>query len=136
MPENDLDAYLKILTLLYADGMVIFATDPATFQENINTFFEYSERWRLNVNPNKTKILVSGVRNTMNFEFKLGDDKIDKCDDFKYRYRGTVFTKHRTFFKAIKHNVDHAKKQKQKKTKKKRYIFCTNGVHVIIFEYL
>ena len=36
------------------------------------------------------------------------DDKIDICDDFKYL--GTVFTKHRTFFKAIKHNVDHAKK--------------------------
>ena len=53
---------------------MIFATDPATFQENINPFFEYSERWRLNVNLNKTKTLVFGVRNTMNFEFKLGDD--------------------------------------------------------------
>ena len=44
----------------------------------------------------------------MNFEFKLGDDKIDICDDFKYL--GTVFPKHHIFFKAIKHNVDHAKK--------------------------
>ena len=44
----------------------------------------------------------------MNFEFKLGDNKIDICDDFKYL--GTVFTKHHAFFKAIKHNVDHAKK--------------------------
>ena len=42
------------------------------------------------------------------FEFKLGDDTIDICDEFKYL--GTVFTKHNTFFKAIKHNVDHAKK--------------------------
>ena len=99
MTGKDLDAYLKILTLLYADDSVIFETDPATFQENINAFSEYSERWRLNVNLNKTKILVFGVKNTMNFEFKLGDDKIDICDDFKYL--GTVFTKHRTFFKAI-----------------------------------
>ena len=44
----------------------------------------------------------------MNFEFKLGDNKIDICDDFKYL--GIVFTKHRAFFKAIKHNVDHTKK--------------------------
>ena len=58
MPGNDLDAYLKILTLLYADDTVIFATDPATFQEKIKAFFEYSERWRLNVNLNQTKILV------------------------------------------------------------------------------
>ena len=72
MPGNDLDAYLKNLTLLYADDTVIFATEPATFQENVNAFFEYSERWRLNVNLNKTKILVLDVRNTKNFEFKLG----------------------------------------------------------------
>ena len=44
----------------------------------------------------------------MNFEFKLGDDKIDICDDFKYLV--TVFPKHHIFFKAIKHNVDQAKK--------------------------
>ena len=87
----------------------IFVTEPATFQENINVFFEYSKRWRLNVNLKQTKkILVFGVRNTMNFEFKLGDNKTDICND--YKYIGTVFTKHRTFFKAIEHNVDHAKK--------------------------
>ena len=98
MPGNDLDAYLKLLKLLYADDMMIFATDPVTFQENINAFFEYSEYWRLNINLNKTKIFVFGVRNTINFGFKLGDDKIDihVCDDFKYF--GTVFTKYRTFF--------------------------------------
>ena len=77
MPENDLDAYLKILTLLYADDSVIFATDTGTVQENINVFFEYSKLWKLNVSLNKTKILVFGVRNTMLFEFKLGDNKIE-----------------------------------------------------------
>ena len=40
MPENDLDAYLKILTLLNADDTMIFATDTATFQETINALFE------------------------------------------------------------------------------------------------
>ena len=40
MPGNDLNAYLKKLTLLYADDTVISATYPATFQENINAFFE------------------------------------------------------------------------------------------------
>ena len=115
MPENDLDVYLKILTLLYADDTVIFGTDPKSFQENINVFFEYSRLWKLNINLSKSKVLICGIRNTNNFEFKLGDDTIDICDEFKYlgtvftKHR-TVFTKHRTFFKAIKHNVDHAKK--------------------------
>ena len=108
MPENDLDIYLKILTLLYADDTVIFGTDPKSFQENSNVFFEYSRLWKLNINLSKSKFLIFGFRNTNNFEFKLGYDTIDICDEFKYL--GTVFTKHRTFFKAIKHNVDHAKK--------------------------
>ena len=108
MPENDLDIYLKILTLLYADDTVIFGTDPKSFQENSNVFFEYSRLWKLNINLSKSKFLIFGFRNTNNFEFKLGYDTIDICDEFKYL--GTIFTKHRTFFKAIKHNVDHAKK--------------------------
>ena len=108
MPGNDIEVYLKLFTLLYADDTVIFGTDPDSFQENINIFFEYSRQWKLNVNLNKTKILIFGIRNTDNLEFKLGDNKIDICDEFKYL--GTVFTKRRSFYKAIKHNVDHAKK--------------------------
>ena len=66
----------------------------------------------------------------MNFEFKLGDDKVDICDDFKYL--GTVFTKHRTFFKAIKRNVDHAKKKKKKKS-----AASFQGINALtIFKYL
>ena len=90
MPGNDIEVYLKLFTLLYADDTVIFGTDPDSFQENINIFFEYSRQWKLNVNLNKTKILIFGIRNTDNLEFKLGDNKIDICDEFKYL--GTVFT--------------------------------------------
>lgn len=108
MPGNNLDTYLKILTLLYADDTVIFGTDPESFQENINVFFEYSRAWKLNVNLSKTKILIFGIRNTGNLEFKLGERLIDICDEF--RYLGIVFSKHRTFYKAIKNNVDHANK--------------------------
>ena len=108
MPENDLDIYLKILTLLYADDTVIFGTDPKSFKKNINVFFGYSRLWKLNVNLSKSKVLIFGIRNTNNFEFKLGDDTIDICDELKYL--GAVFTNHRTIFKAIKHNAITRKK--------------------------
>ena len=57
MPEYDLDVYLKISTLLYADDTVIFGTDPKSFQENNNVFFDYSRLWKLNVNLSKSKDL-------------------------------------------------------------------------------
>ena len=108
LPENNIDSYLKLLTILYADDTVIFGTDPESFQENISVFYEYSKLWKLNVNFDKTKILIFGVRNTQHYNFRLGDNDIDICDEFKYL--GTVFTKQRSFYKAIKHNIEHARK--------------------------
>ena len=99
MPESNIESYLTLLTLLYADDMVVFGTDPESFQENINIFYEYSRLWNLNVNLNKRKILIFGMRNTRNCEFKLGDHNIDICEEFKYL--GTVFTRQRSSTKQF-----------------------------------
>ena len=107
--ENDqLLLYLKIFVLLYADDTVIFGTDPDSFQSNLNVFYEYCQLWKLNINYKKTKIMIFGRRNYDGLEFKLGEHTINICDEFKYL--GVVFSKSRSFYKAIKHNIDHAKK--------------------------
>ena len=49
--------------------------------------------------------------NTLNddgFDFKMGENKISICKEFKYL--GVVLTKSRSFCKAQKHNYDQAKK--------------------------
>ena len=106
--ENDVDTYLKFLVLLYADDTVVFGTNAESFQHNLNAFYEYSRQWQLKINFKKTKILIFGIRNVENFEFNLGNNRIEICNEFKYL--GVIFSKHRTFYKAMKHNVDHAKK--------------------------
>ena len=106
--ENDVDTYLKILVLLYADDTVVFGTSAESFQHNLNAFYEYSQQWQLKINFKKTKILIFGIRNVANFDFNLGNNRIEICNEFKYL--GVIFSKHRTFYKAMKHNVDHAKK--------------------------
>ena len=106
--DNEINVYLKILVLLYADDTVIFGTDAESFQHNLDMFYEYCQLWKLNVNYNKTKIMVFRLRNTQNLELKLGEYVISICDEFKYL--GVIFSKSRSFLKAIKHNVDHAKK--------------------------
>ena len=110
-PGYDIDTYLKILVFLYADDTVVFGTDADSFQHNLNVFYDYTQQWKLNINFRKTKILIFGVRNTNNFQFKLGNNTIDICDEFKYL--GVVFTKHRSFFNVIKHNTVQAKKAPQ-----------------------
>ena len=83
MSDDDLSTYIKIFTLLYADDTVIFGTDEVSFQNNLNAFFEYSKIWKLDINFDKTKILF-GTRNNDRFNFKLGENTIATCNDFKY----------------------------------------------------
>ena len=49
-----------------------------------------------------------GIRNVEQFQFRLGTSVISICDEFKYL--GVVFSKSHSFYKAMKHNVEHAKK--------------------------
>lgn len=43
---------------MYADDMVIFAQSAADLQSMLNTLENYTEKWSLTVNVNKTKIMV------------------------------------------------------------------------------
>ena len=66
MPDNQIDTYLKLSVFLYADDTVIFRTDAESFQNNLDNFYEYAQQWKLNINYNKTKILIFDVRKKRN----------------------------------------------------------------------
>ena len=110
-PGNDIDNFLKILVLLYADDSLVFGTDAESLLQNLNVFYDYSQLWTLNVKFRKTKIIIFGARNTNNFQFRIGITIVDICDEFKYL--GVFFKKHRSFIKTIKHNTVQAKKALQ-----------------------
>ena len=40
---------------------MLFGTDETGFQNNLNAFYEYSDMWRLDINYDKTKILIFGT---------------------------------------------------------------------------
>ena len=132
-PGYDIDTYLKILVLLYADDTVVFGTDADSFQHNLNVFYDYTQQWKPNINFRKTKILIFGVRNTNNFQFKLGNNTIDICDELKYL--GVVFTKHRSFFKAIKHNTVQAKKALQLMYKRINNLHIPIDLQIHLFDH-
>ena len=87
---------------------MIFATDPTSFQRNLNIFFEYTRMWRLSINYSKTKVMIFGFRNVNNFSFCLDGNILAITDCFKYL--GVYFSKVRTFYKARKHSYDQARK--------------------------
>ena len=133
LQDDQLTVYFKLLVLLYADDTVIFGTDPESFQHNLDCFYEYSDRWKLNINFDKTKIMIFGIRNTDRLQFKLNETVITICDEFKYL--GVVFSKSRSFHKTIKHNVEHSKKALHILYRKIRHLNLPIDLQIYLFDH-
>ncbi len=49
---------IKLLLLLYADDIIIFAQSAESLQKGLNVLGDYCQRWKLTVNIAKTKIMI------------------------------------------------------------------------------
>ena len=108
---DEINMYLKGLLLLYADETVIFSNNEQNFQKCLNEFSEYCKLWKLNINYNKTEIVVFNSRNNSNYTFKLGEHTIQITN--KYKYLGVILSKSGSFLNARKHLAEQAKKAMQ-----------------------
>ena len=106
--DEDLTLFMKLIVLLYADDTVIMASSETDLQYSLNRFEEYCRTWKLNINTEKTKVVVFGARKTNSFHFKLGDQNIEITD--RYKYLGIYFSQSRSFLNARKHIAEQAKK--------------------------
>ena len=89
--------------------------------------------WKLDINYDKTKVLIFGTHNDDRFSFKMGESKISICKKFKYL--GVVFTKSRSFCKARKHNYDQAKKAMHLLYKRIRNLNLPIDLQLQLFEH-
>ena len=83
---------LKLFILLYADDIVLLAENELDMQNYLDALYEYSMKWRLCVNIEKTKIMIfrKGGRLSNNLDFKYGNNPIEiVC---RFSYLGVVFT--------------------------------------------
>lgn len=56
--EDELMLYMKLCLLFYADDTVIMTETADDLQKALDEFHVYCSQWKLNVNVEKTKILV------------------------------------------------------------------------------
>ncbi|MCG8032789.1 MAG: hypothetical protein JAZ03_11525 [Candidatus Thiodiazotropha taylori] len=91
---------LKLFLLLYADDIVIFSENAHGLQDGLNILHEYCQKWKLTVNPNKSKIMVfrKGGRLPQNLQFQYGDTVLEITS--KFTYLGIVFTSGGSFSEA------------------------------------
>ena len=82
---------MRLLTLLYADDTVIFASSARGLQISLNNLSTYSKLWKLEVNAEKTKIMVfsRNGRYSKNMRFVYEEEKLEIAKELKYL--GVIF---------------------------------------------
>jgi Reverse transcriptase (RNA-dependent DNA polymerase) len=82
----------KLCSLLYADDIVLMAEDRESLQRMLDTVAKYAKRWRFELNPKKSEVVVFGVRDPpRNVQWKLGENVIKQVN--KYKYLGIEITR-------------------------------------------
>jgi hypothetical protein len=72
-------------SLLYADDIVLIADDRYNLQTMLNTVTKYAKKWRFELNPKKSEVVVFGQKYApRNIKWKLGDKIIKQVTQYKY----------------------------------------------------
>jgi hypothetical protein len=82
---------ITFILILFAYDMVILGNSPSDLQNSINLLHKYCETWGLEVNTEKTKIVVFRKRGPLKIDEKWSYDNepLEVVNDFNYL--GTVF---------------------------------------------
>ena len=80
--QND----LKLVLLLYADDIVLFAESAESLHNSLNILEGYCDRWKLTVNSTKTKVIIfrKGGRLPQNVRVTYTNEEIEIVHKFKY----------------------------------------------------
>ena len=108
LSDEHLDTFVKLVVILYADDAVIFAKTEQNLVEALNVFSKYCERWKLQVNFEKSKVLVFGDRASNNRKVSIGNYTIETVREFNYL--GVIFCRSRSFAAAKKYAIQQAMK--------------------------
>ena len=62
LSDDDVEYFIKIFTLLYADDTIVLAESAEQLQLALNAVYSYCNEWSLTVNTDKTKIVIFFTR--------------------------------------------------------------------------
>ena len=77
---------ISLTHLLFADDLMLMSRSPTGLQGVLNSLHKYCERWKLNVNLKKTKVIIFqkyGKKQNI-CKFTLGEEQIENTDTYTY----------------------------------------------------
>ena len=83
--DISLDGGIKINALMYADDLILLADSEKGLQKQIDKIEKYCEKWKLEINTKKTKIMVFNRGNKLlKRDIRLNGTVIESVKVFKY----------------------------------------------------
>ena len=109
LSDDDVDVYLRLFTLLYADDTVVLAESDTELQNALNAVHDYCQTWYITINITKTKVVIFSKGKIRKFPiFKFGNDSVEVTSD--YVYLGTTFNYNNKFNKARTKQINQARR--------------------------
>ena len=56
--ENEIHIFYNFFVILYADDTIMLSESKENLQNSLDIFHSYCEMWKLQVNANKTKVMI------------------------------------------------------------------------------
>ena len=105
------DSVPHIRLLIYADDLVIMSTSAEGLQECLNKLATYCNKWRLQVNLKKTKIILFNRQGSLikkhSFLFMSNNIEVTK----QYKYLGFIFTCSGSTIVGVRNLINQAQKE-------------------------
>jgi len=98
----------EVPILMYADDVVLLSKSTQGLNRALNVLHVFCQKWKLQINTSKTKVLIFNCRKWDNFKFFMGNNQIAIKDN--YTYLGYVVSPSGRFTSCIKNLAMKAKK--------------------------
>ena len=106
--QNELELFMKLYILLYAEDTIIMAESSDDLQAALNGLYDYYKAWSLSVNISKTKVVIFSNGKVRRFaKFYLGEE-VDVVYD--YVYLEVTFNYNGPYTKAMEKQINQARK--------------------------
>ena len=133
LSTDDIEFFLNMYTLLYADDTLVLAESPAEMQLALDEVGVYCKKWGLSINKTKTEVVIfSRGKVKKQFRFKIGN--IDIGTNSEYCYLGTIFNFNGNFTKAINERITLARKAMFGLNQKAVNLLLPPDIHIDLFE--
>ena len=129
---NMIYMYLKIFVLLYADDTVILSESSDDLQIALNMYAAYCKEWKLEINNDKTKVMVFTKERNINYTFTINGVQLEVVSE--YKYLGILFSRSGSFSAAKVYIANKATRAMFSLLKKARDLLLPIDLQIELFQ--